>query len=439
MNHFKFSDYDCIGFDLDSTIIQYKIKNLLLLIYDVTANYLIEKKGYDPKYLKKPLTVREFDFLQKGLFFDFQRGNILKLTPEGNVHLASHGTKMMNKAEIEKYYPNREWEISKIFSKDPLITWNGPLSLKIRTVLDVFDTPAVLIFARVVDTLDEKNGKPLNDYNIWPDILDAFVFIYSRENLQNNTGHFFSALQENPDKYINKSNEKVLTWIRNLKENNKKTFLITGSNSDFVEVTTNYALGKEWKSLFDIIVCYAKKPAFFTEKRPFYSLKNYYENKIVTNEEFQLGETYNQGNWQELVKFFCNITGASSPKCLYVGDNLLQDIYAPNDKAQCDTVAISVEHLVEGMLNHDFYHIDKDIINSNVWGSFFTLQDSNGYKDSFWNNIIKKNSKICIPDLEVVVDKYLDEPIECFTQENNDKALNGYYPAKPTTTSSLQL
>lgn len=437
MQYFKFSDYDCIGFDLDSTVIQYKIKNLFVLAYDVIANYLIDKKGYDSKFLKKPLTVKDFDFLQKGLFFDFERGNILKLTPEGNVHLASHGTKMLNATEIELYYPNREWEMSKLFSQDPLFAWNGPLSLKIRSLLDVFDTPAGLIFARVVDTLDDKNGKPLDNYCIWPDILDAFCFMYSRETLQNKTGNFFSAIQENPDKYVYKCNEKILAWIKKLKENNIKTFLITGSNSDFVEVTAGHALGQGWESLFDIIVYYAKKPAFFMEKRPFYSIKNYYEDKTVTSEELELGKSYNQGNWQDLLQYFSRITEKNNPKCLYVGDNLLQDIYAPYNRAKCDTMTISVEHLSEGLHTHDFYKIDNDMINSSVWGSFFTLQDSNGYKDSFWNDIIKKNCKVCVPDLAVVAEKPLDETLECFAQENNDKEMNGYYPTKPTTVCSL--
>lgn len=432
MNVFKFSDYDCIGFDLDSTIIQYNVKNLALLEYEVITNYLINKKGYDSKKLKEPLTDNDFDFLQKGLFIDFEQGNIVKLTPEGKIYKASHGTKFLSDEEIENIYPNREWELGKIFVNDPLITWNGPLSHKIRTLLNVFDIPSSLVFARAVDSLDEKNGKPLDKYNIWPDILDSFSDMYCRENFQNNRGNFFSELKANPGKYIHKCDPVVLSWIKKIRES-RKTFLVTGSNSDFVELTTNYALGEGWKSLFDVIVCYARKPGFFTGSRPFYSLKNYFEDKEVSGEELKINNTYNQGNWKELKSFFSRITGKKNLQCLYVGDDLLQDIYAPSKYTDCDTMAISDEQLAEKMLDHDVSHDHEFILKSEAWGSFFYLKTNNGCNDSFWNHLIKKYSKICIPRLEMVSHNPLDKPINCFSQKDNDNELYGYYPARPVT------
>ena len=136
MGVFRFSDYDCIGFDLDNTIVQYKITNVVQFEYEVIANFLVKEKGYHPKHLKAPITSKDLDFMQKGLFIDALKGNILKISPTGKVHNACHGTKMLSLDEIEFYYPNREWRTGKIFCKEPLQAWNGPLSLKIRTLLD---------------------------------------------------------------------------------------------------------------------------------------------------------------------------------------------------------------------------------------------------------------------------------------------------------------
>lgn len=434
MSVFKFSDYDCIGFDLDSTIIQYNVKNLALLEYEIITNFLINNRNYDSKKLKQPVTDEDFDFLQKGLFLDFEKGNIVKLTPEGNVHMASHGTKFLSTEEIENFYPNKEWELGKIFAKDPLITWNGPLSQKIRTLLNTFDMVSALVFARAVDSLDEINGQPLDKYNVYPDILASFNDMYSREQFQNNKGNFFSELKANPSKYIHKCDTAVLSWIKKLKEN-QKTFLVTGSNSDFVELTTGYALGDGWKSLFDTIVCYARKPGFFTGNRPFYSLKNYYEDKEVTGDKLEINNTYNQGNWKELKSFFSRLIGKNNPKCLYVGDDLLQDIYAPSQFTDCDTVAISDEQLAEKMIDHNISHNHESILKSEAWGSFFSLKTADECRDSFWNHLIKKHSKICIPKLEMVSKNSLDQPIKCFVQSDDDKEFYGYYPAKPTTMS----
>ncbi|XP_014208947.1 5'-nucleotidase domain-containing protein 1 [Copidosoma floridanum] len=436
MSTFRISDYDCIGFDLDSTILRYNISNLVQLEYDVITKFLVDKKGYNAKHLTEPLSQKDFDFLQKGLFLDFEKGNVVKLSPNGNVYLASHGTNILSNNDIEKYYPNREWKIGKMFTENPLLTWNGPLSLKIRTVMDYFDMISSLVFARVVNSLDTVNGKTLQTYNIWPDILEALSDMYSREQLTRNAGWFYSELKKNPAKYIHKCHTEILAWIQKIKQK-KTTYLITGSNSDFAEFTTGYAFGKCWKSLFDIIVCYAKKPAFFMEKRPFYSVKNYYEDRIVTSKELERGKIYNQGNWKELYEFFTRITDLSNPKCLYIGDNLLQDIFAPTNHANCDTIVISEEQLAEKMLHHSHTHSDEHVLNSKIWGSFFTLKDSTGYTDSFWSHIIKKNSKLCIPQLDVITNVPLDKPLSCFVKEDNDKELKGYHPAKPITLSYL--
>ena len=437
MSEFRFSDYDCIGFDLDSTILRYNITNLTLLEYNVITRFLIEKKGYNPKWFEEPLNEKDFDFMQKGLVYDFDRGNVLKLRPDGSIYNASHGTKFLSTEQIEKYYPDQKWEVSAMLSKDPLVTWNGPLSMKIRTFLDCFDAAGGYVFAKTVDAMDKENGGPVEKYDIWPDILDAFCDMYIREQLQRNAGNFFSEMKQNPAKYIHKCNPETLAWIKKIKET-KKTFLITGSNSDFVKITTDYAFTEDWKSIFDIIVCYAKKPGFFNGDRPFYSVKNFYEDKVVSSEELQVGQTYNQGNWNDLLGFFSRITGKSNPKCLYVGDNLLQDVYAPTKCANCDTMVISEEQLAEGMLHHDLTHQDEDILNSKVWGSFFTLEDPDGYKDSFWNNIIKKYSKLCIPKLELITHVPFDQPLSCFVQEDNDKELHGYHPAKPSILANLK-
>ncbi|XP_011496726.1 PREDICTED: 5'-nucleotidase domain-containing protein 1 [Ceratosolen solmsi marchali] len=436
MKTFILNNYDCIGFDLDSTILQYNIKNLIQLEYKLIIDFLINKRGYNPKYFNESLTDKDWDFMQNGLFFDFEKGNILKLSSKGKVHSASHGTKFLNDEEIEQYYSNRLWDLSKIFIENPLVTRNGPLSLKIRTLLTCFDMPISIIFAKAVDLLDEENGKPLDKYNILPDLLDAILDMYEREQLRNNAGNFYSELKRNPEKYIKKCSPEVLAWIQELKKT-KKIFLVTGSNFDFVEFTTSYAFCENLQSLFDIIVCYAKKPGFFTENRPFYSLKNNYEDKILSSEELEVGGIYNQGNFKDLHKFLARISNISNPKCLYIGDNLIEDIYSPNVSGSCNTLAIISEQLSEGMLGYDIPQDYEQVCNSKVWGSFFILKNSSGHEHSYWNHMIKKYSKICIPELKMIINISLDEPLKCFCNEDDDKELNGYYPAKPISIFNL--
>lgn len=68
---FKFSDYDCIGFDLDNTLARYKVGNMIEMEYDIVSKYLIQKKGFSEKHLSKPL---DHNFIMKGLIIDNDNG-----------------------------------------------------------------------------------------------------------------------------------------------------------------------------------------------------------------------------------------------------------------------------------------------------------------------------------------------------------------------------
>ncbi|CAL7936759.1 unnamed protein product [Xylocopa violacea] len=434
MNVFKFLDYDCIGFDLDNTILRYNVTNMVHLMYETLANYLITEKGYDPHYLSRPLEDKDLDFIQKGLVLDFERGNLLRINADGIIQRACHGTKLLSIEKIKEIYPGQRWDATDDFCNDMLSTWNGPVSMKMRSLLDYFDVPSSLIFAKLIDTLDKIQGGPLNGYNIWPDMLDGLIEMFDRDHFELDRGHFFPSLKKNPDKYMHKCTAKTITWLQKLKKH-RITFLITGSNADFVDFIASYAIGEEWKSLFDIIICYAKKPAFFTENRPFLQVTNYRENDIVESKNLKQGGLYSQGNWKGLVEFFEYVSGKQNPRCLYVGDNLIQDIYVPNSHVQCDTVAVVEEQMSEGMMHQRLSHLDEKVLNSTLWGSYFCLKDSKTNMDSLWGYIIKKHSKLCIPEIDLIAQEPLDKSYLSFSEDG--KKYDGYYPAVPLSISAF--
>ncbi|XP_070518526.1 5'-nucleotidase domain-containing protein 1 [Cardiocondyla obscurior] len=435
MDTFKFTDYDIIGFDLDNTLLRYNIMNLVHMEYKILATYLVEERGYSREHLLKPLTDDDLDFMQKGLLLDCEKGNVLRISPDGIIHRACHGTHLLNINQIKEIYPEQRWTVTDMFCRDMVATWNGPLSLKIRSLLDNFDIMSVVAFARAVDAFDEKHGSPRDysfEYNIWPDILSGLVYLYSREHFQSDKG-IFGIIKRHPEKYLRKCNSDTISWLKEVKKKSA-TFLLTGSNADFANFTASYSLGKDWRSLFDIVVCFAKKPGFFIYNRPFFDVVNNNETNIET-QKLERGEIYSQGNWNKLLEFFIHITGKANQRCLYVGDSLLQDIYVPSAFTRFDTLAITEEQMSEGMLHHALTHPDEKILNSKLWGSFFCLKDSTVYVDSLWGHILKKHAKLCIPDLSVVVKRPLEEPIPCFDKDG--KSYHGYYPAIPLSISAL--
>lgn len=133
MDTFKISDYNCVGFDLDNTLLRYNITNMMKMEYEVLANYMVEKKGYSGEFLYQDI---DLDFMQKGLIVDFARGNILKMGHGAVILRAAHGTRAMTDAEIVSVYgENRKWEPITMFYKDFMVGWNGPLAEKFRTFL----------------------------------------------------------------------------------------------------------------------------------------------------------------------------------------------------------------------------------------------------------------------------------------------------------------
>jgi hypothetical protein len=144
------------------------------------ADYLIREKGYDAR-LKRPLA-EDANFLHKGIVMDVDFGNFVKLSADGRVLRASHGTRVMTDAEITgQYGPLRSDESLRQMAADPIDATEGPIHRKYRPFKDYFDLPALVMCARIVDLLDYANGnKPLEKYNFWKDVLYGLVEMFSR-------------------------------------------------------------------------------------------------------------------------------------------------------------------------------------------------------------------------------------------------------------------
>ncbi|XP_067013238.2 5'-nucleotidase domain-containing protein 1 [Anabrus simplex] len=436
---FRLSDYDCVGFDLDNTICRYKLSSMVKMEYEVIADYLVREKGYNPEYLLKPFEAN-LDFVKKGLLLDFARGNVVQIRFDGYIAKASHGTRFLSEKEIiEVYGPNRKWDVAEKFTQNMLEAWNGPLSEKVRTLLDYFDMPASLAFARAVDSVDAAaEGKSVETYTVWPDVHDALLYMFKRERFSLNEGGYFPALKSDPDQYIIKCSNNVLSWLRLLKSK-KVTFLITGSHVDFASFTATHCMGEDWRNLFDVVVCYARKPGFFTGVRPFIALDGFEERDSITAADMKPGNIYSQGNWQDLQQFLKMATKEETPKCLYVGDNLIQDIYTPSEYTRCDTVSVVEELSAEGMVGSHKKHSDSQILVSDTWGSYFCC----GGKGSFdanctlWSKIIQNHSQICVPDLECLANHNLDHCYSPFVVEEDSCKQMGYYPSCPASLAVL--
>ena len=108
-NVVNISKFNWVGFDLDHTVIRYRLPNLYRLIYTHLSRFLVEEKGYD-RSLLDPIG-KQYDLMQKGIILDSAKGNFLKLASNGYILRAVHGTHPLSGEEIAASYgEHRIWE-----------------------------------------------------------------------------------------------------------------------------------------------------------------------------------------------------------------------------------------------------------------------------------------------------------------------------------------
>lgn len=425
---FKFTDYDCIGFDLDNTICRYKVGEIMRLEYSLIADYMVNRYGYEPELLL-PLD-DDIDFLHKGIILDIKRGNFLKCSDSGRIIRATHGTRPMTRDEIvEVYGKERVWEpvieFSRTLYDHPV---NGEVPV-LRSFKDYFDLPAAVACARAIDAQDNAEGGPFDEYDIWPDVHVAMCNMYRREHFRNDLGGFFPELKTNPEKYIYEASERLKKWLRAINDHTF-TFLISGSSIDYASHIARFVLGPDWRDYFDTVVCTAKKPGFFTAKRPFKFLIGPDDGDEVPPHKLRIDETYSGGNWEDLLTLVKQESGVDNPHCLYVGDHLAQDVLTPS-LVDIDTVAIVEELAAEGMIGDSLEHDAGSDLMSMYWGSFFTTDGNRDVMgidriNTLYGSVPVRHSRIAIPSLEVVARHPIRHQYEAFSQDTS-----GFFPGDP--------
>eukprot|EP00112_Aurelia_sp_Birch-Aquarium-sp1_P010513 Seg2241.1 transcript_id=Seg2241.1/GoldUCD/mRNA.D3Y31 product="5'-nucleotidase domain-containing protein 1" protein_id=Seg2241.1/GoldUCD/D3Y31 len=447
---FCLDDYDCIGFDMDHTIVQYHLPQVFKLIYRSFARYLIEKSGYDKRLLDEDFLKYE-DYSLRGLTFEVQTGNFVKLDQNGFILRACHGMQQMNDDEIEKIYgKDRIWRFFPDLKKK---IHHG---VKYKCFENFFDMPIGVLCARIVDIIDEKNGKQ-NEYHFWPDVVNSLMNSFGPKCFSEHRGYFFSTIKSDADAYVKKCPKDVVEWLRNLRKAGKVTFLITQSHVDYTKFLMKFAIGENWMELFDYVITDAKKPDFFfaqPKDRPF----KYTDAKMADSicDNLQRHCCYAQGTAIRLENDFKKLLNNKEDiKVVYFGDSPKSDIYPPHKFRQWHTVAILEEmeaeevhfqkHSVcsqDGVITKRprLTHLlkeEKIIVASKQWGSFFRHDKeaingtSNCHEETintFWGNVIREHCRIAIPLLDYLTDLPITHKFKSFS-----KTQLGFYPSPPST------
>jgi len=438
----KLQDYDCIGFDMDHTFLQYHLPNVFKLIYSSVVNHLVKDKGYNEDLLHFDNFTKFEDFSLRGLILDLLKGNFIKIDPNGVVLCASHGMKSLTEEEIVKDYgPDKTWPLISVL-KEKVFHSDGYALIE-----NFFLMPAASIAGQLIEDADKNNNGRLDDYTtIWKEVTAALILNFDFLSFKKSSGIFFPSIIKDTSTYVKKCSKQLIDWVKMLKENGKTTMLITDSYGNFSNLLMEYAVGKDWKELFDFIVVYANKPNFFKEEfkdRPFYKIDDEFEMSSTEVEQLDSNTIYARGNARKLENVLKKHTSNENPKIIYFGDSMKSDVYPPNHHMKWHTVAVLEELEAEDVIanNQQNYepHLkrakvcpllkeEKLLIASKQWGSFFCHKVDGKSYDTFWMDLVKSHSKLSTPALDHLISNPIEFEYETF---NKDATTSGFYPFLP--------
>ncbi|XP_078356081.1 5'-nucleotidase domain-containing protein 1-like, partial [Oculina patagonica] len=305
----------------------------------------------------------------------------------------------------------------------------------------------------------------------WPDVLFSARKAFNPSSFGAQHGYFFHTLENNISTFVKPCSKKITNWIKSLKGGKQQVFLLTNSFIDYTNLLMNYAVGKDWPELFNIIVCMAGKPGFFKSEEPptqFHEIDG--EKEICTVQELKENKIYSRGNHKEFTAFLQKQTNQDNPKVLYFGDSIKSDLYPSAVFGDWHVVTVLEEMESEGMVTceneensvedgpsskkarlmiHEI-EIEKnkeEVLLSKQWGSFFVhhKDTQNGFihnvldgnyaggketgrreMNTFWGDLIQKYSTIAIPRIDFITELQLDYTFKPFSDSKG-----GFFPGSP--------
>jgi HAD superfamily 5'-nucleotidase-like hydrolase len=288
-----------IGFDMDYTLVHYHQDRWEGRAYQHCKERLLAK-GY-------PVASLEFnpELGMLGLILDTELGNLVKANRFGYVKRACHGTRMLDFESMRRAYENTVVDLA---------------DKRWVFVNTLFGLSESCMYMQLVDLFDQQKLEGVMGY--------AKVYDLVRLNLD--AAHMEGALKAeimaDPDRFVDLDPD-LAPAIEDLKHAGKKLVLITNSEWFYTRAMMSYAFdrylgGRGWRSLFDLVIVAARKPAFFSERMPAFEVIDEDGRLVPAPGRLEQGKSYLGAN-ARLVEQSLGIPGDD---ILYVGDHIFADV-----------------------------------------------------------------------------------------------------------------
>jgi len=427
-----FSKVNVVGFDIDHTLVLYNMDALTELMYNSFAKFLVEHKNYPKEILIYPIEETKVDsdcninereknrkfnldfvhrFSSIEIILDIKNGNAIKIDENRIVQKAFHGIDELSREQIEKIY-GVEREFLE-FNMDSAKSRNH------HSILSNFEYHVIPIFLICVH-LYEIGSFKLEDSEpfkkIFSDILEAFLFNYSLYNaeekrilkMSESKGYFFPELDKNLKKYLVDYSAKEL--LMHLRSKGVQIFFSTNSYYEHADVILRETIGEDYLSYFDLAVYDSQKPSFFYKDSvspayfPDFSVPDH-KGQIVTSDSLKDEAIYKRlksektligGSYKIVEEFFLKKTQKDDLKYIFVGDNLLADIYHTSYLANWSSIGI-LDEIKTGFLGNIPEEF-KQFWNSESLGLDLDQPKSN----SFFTKVSREKNLFAVSNVDIL-------------------------------------
>lgn len=303
-NYVNLNAVKVIGFDLDYTLINYT-DELQSLIFDQAKELLIQSYGF-------PVTLRDcaYDksFAIRGLSVDTDNGILCKISniQRVSLHATYRGKQQMSATDIEAIYGE-----SRHISHQRMVT-------KMKALVDMYSMVEACLIADSIDHFERRQQVENLSYSPATVIEDIETAI--REVHVSGTVH--DAIVADLPRYIHPTND-LSSVLQKFIQSEKQLFLCTNSNFSYTDHALSFIIGRDWRDIFDVVMCSANKPNFYNTKHPFREW-NVSVNRMSSLPVSKLvkGSVYVHGSCHALHRF----TGWKGTEVLYIGDNVRADL-----------------------------------------------------------------------------------------------------------------
>jgi len=325
----------CFGFDMDYTLAEYISPEFDFLGCRLTQEWMVDHLNYPRSILDI-----KYDpcFPVRGLWFDRNLGNLLKVNQFGKILQCFHGYKQLNPTEIEQLYPGsvQKKDNKRIFIMNTL--FNLAETHLVAALIDYFDNQEHFRQTNdgwVEHVEHEEHSNPENYLTfkqLFQDVRTAVDDIHLRSMKLKTT------VMEEPQKYIRRDS-RLSPLLTGLRVSGKKPFLVTNSDWRYTNCVMTHLLGDHWDSFFDLIIVDACKPRFFEEGTPMKIVDKNSGN--ISNDATLIAENkiFSGGNSDQVLSKL----EASGHEVLYCGDHLHADIIKCRKLTSWKTILIIPE------------------------------------------------------------------------------------------------